>query len=239
MSNFLHHEPCPECGSKDNLGVWDDGHKYCFGCGHYEHSVIKLLPQKKTPPKDSGGVLMPPDASRTIPQKADEWLQKYGITAKERSEFNFMWSQRSQLLIMPVYDMDGKCLLWQGRYFGDVPNHPKYLTRGQPANVLDFIGSHTTDAVVLVEDKISAIKVGRHFNTVCLYGSHVSTTMLSRLSKISKHLILWLDSDKLKEMYSFQMDASPFFDIVSIIYTKPDPKELTNAEIQTEIKEVL
>lgn len=33
---FLGHEPCPACGSKDNLGRYADGHGYCFGCGHYE-----------------------------------------------------------------------------------------------------------------------------------------------------------------------------------------------------------
>ncbi|MBN9564949.1 MAG: toprim domain-containing protein [Alphaproteobacteria bacterium] len=31
-SNFVGHEPCPKCGSKDNLGRYDDGHGYCYGC---------------------------------------------------------------------------------------------------------------------------------------------------------------------------------------------------------------
>lgn len=34
-SEFLRHAPCPECGSKDNLGIYTDGHGYCFGCGYY------------------------------------------------------------------------------------------------------------------------------------------------------------------------------------------------------------
>lgn len=31
-------EPCPACGSTDNLARYSDGHAYCFGqgCGHYE-----------------------------------------------------------------------------------------------------------------------------------------------------------------------------------------------------------
>ena len=31
-------EPCPSCGSHDNLARYSDGHAYCFGagCGHYE-----------------------------------------------------------------------------------------------------------------------------------------------------------------------------------------------------------
>lgn len=36
-SVFLRKEPCPSCGSSDNLARYSDGHGHCFGCGHYEH----------------------------------------------------------------------------------------------------------------------------------------------------------------------------------------------------------
>lgn len=35
-STFLRKEPCPACGSRDNLARYSDGHGHCFGCGHYE-----------------------------------------------------------------------------------------------------------------------------------------------------------------------------------------------------------
>ena len=35
-SSYTHKEPCPACGSRDNLGRYDDGHGYCFGCGYWE-----------------------------------------------------------------------------------------------------------------------------------------------------------------------------------------------------------
>jgi len=38
-STFVNHEPCPDCGSKDNLARYSDGHGYCFGCGRYESST--------------------------------------------------------------------------------------------------------------------------------------------------------------------------------------------------------
>ena len=38
-SEFLRKEPCPSCGSRDNLGRYTDGHGYCFGCGHYESAT--------------------------------------------------------------------------------------------------------------------------------------------------------------------------------------------------------
>lgn len=35
-SDFVGREPCPSCGSRDNLARYSDGHGYCFGCHHYE-----------------------------------------------------------------------------------------------------------------------------------------------------------------------------------------------------------
>jgi twinkle protein len=35
-SEFLRKEPCPKCGSRDNLARYTDGHGFCFGCDHYE-----------------------------------------------------------------------------------------------------------------------------------------------------------------------------------------------------------
>ena len=36
MSTFVNHEPCPSCGSQDNLSRYGDGHAYCFGCQYRE-----------------------------------------------------------------------------------------------------------------------------------------------------------------------------------------------------------
>ncbi len=35
-SEFIQHEPCPKCGSRDNLARYTDGHAYCFGCEYRE-----------------------------------------------------------------------------------------------------------------------------------------------------------------------------------------------------------
>jgi twinkle protein len=55
-SEFVEHTECPKCGSRDNAGVYDDGHTYCFGCQTYTHPQgqsssspkIKLVSAKKT-----------------------------------------------------------------------------------------------------------------------------------------------------------------------------------------------
>ncbi len=33
--SFVSKAPCDKCGSKDNVGVYSDGHTYCFGCHTY------------------------------------------------------------------------------------------------------------------------------------------------------------------------------------------------------------
>jgi twinkle protein len=47
-SSCVGHEPCPSCGSRDNLARYDDGHGYCFGCQHYEPGRGEPQPERKT-----------------------------------------------------------------------------------------------------------------------------------------------------------------------------------------------
>jgi len=35
-SEFVKHEPCPQCQSRNNLARYSDGHGWCFGCGYRE-----------------------------------------------------------------------------------------------------------------------------------------------------------------------------------------------------------
>lgn len=45
-SAYSHKEPCPNCGSKDNLARYDDGHAYCFGCEYREPATGETTPSK-------------------------------------------------------------------------------------------------------------------------------------------------------------------------------------------------
>lgn len=48
-SHFVQHEPCPSCGSQNNLARYSDGHASCFsqGCSHYEHADGEVKEQKR------------------------------------------------------------------------------------------------------------------------------------------------------------------------------------------------
>jgi len=52
-SNLVGHGPCDSCGSSDALGVYDDGHSYCYSCSTYqpsgEGSQVPQVSPKETP----------------------------------------------------------------------------------------------------------------------------------------------------------------------------------------------
>lgn len=58
-SKLLYHGPCASCGSRDNVGIYDDGHTYCFGCGAYtqEDTASPQEPSPKAPSSFIPGVV--------------------------------------------------------------------------------------------------------------------------------------------------------------------------------------
>ena len=244
MGEFLGHEPCPNCGSRDNLGVWED-HKWCFGCGYYEgpkdrslEQLRKLAGKFQLSDKDYNNkkgknehIFLPSDYTRSLPAVAIDWLKKYEITEREVISNHLCWSPSHERLYFPVYDVYGNLVLYQGRFFGTNTRAPRYSTRGFPDLTYHFIGRDTNSCVVLVEDIISAIKVGRFHLAMPLWGSQISTERLIKLGDRFKDLIIWLDRDKAKYSLKQRYKASIFFDRVANIITEKDPKEYTNGEI--------
>ena len=44
-NDFVQHEPCPNCKSRDNLARYSDNSAYCFGCEYSEQSKEgKIIP---------------------------------------------------------------------------------------------------------------------------------------------------------------------------------------------------
>lgn len=250
MSIFLKHEPCPKCGpvldrSGDNLGVFSDGHKWCFACGYYQHSsgVIDLKQIKEriramrtaemqTPPT------LPGDHTYILPPRVESWLAMYGISADESSKYRMGWSENYERLILPYYDSSGNLLMWQGRYFpanGDTTSkRPKYFTQGRADSILALFGNSDADeqAVCVVEDFVSAIKVARVHSAICLWGSELSLNKLKRIAIKFTKLFIWLDKDKASHSAKCEVKARPYFTGVTGIYTTYDPKCYTTEEIR-------
>ena len=221
MAKWIKNTHCPRCGSKDNLGVWDDGSTHCWGgCG--EWSPPKVLQLNRVKSDIYINVYLPNDVIDILPTKALDWLAKYHLTKEELSVIKPLYSYEKDLLVFPIYDDQGELLMWQGRYFGDNTNHPKYLTYGAK-NVLHIVGVES-DTIVVTEDLVSAVRVGSVINAMPLWGSSMPLESIIRLSKRFKYLSIWLDNNKAKESLKTRIKASPYFDGVLSIVTELDPK---------------
>jgi ribosomal protein S27AE len=221
MATFLKHEPCPKCGSKDNLGRYDDGSAYCFGCGYTEN------PNRYTPAtnrlSDEPSIRLPEDATTDFTGPGLDWLCSFGITSSERIRYRMLWSPTRQQLIFPLYDKSHKLVAWQGRNF-----HPaaksKYFSQGKIHDVLYFCGKKEAP-VILVEDLLSAIKIGRIACAMPLWGSEASTPLLVRLKSHTNGVVLWLDSDKWKNSHDIVKRAQSVGLAGLSVFTNKDPKE--------------
>lgn len=245
------HEACPKCRVRgadtrgDNLARYPDGHAYCFSCGHYEppdrerqlHALLRAAPEwrRNELEADDSFLNFPTDFDRYLPKVVSEWLKKYGITSKEIISNRFGWSEERQMLIMPIFDKDDKLEMWQGRYFGNNPNFKlKYLTKGPKSDIVHIIWPANYSLVneevygkgakvILVEGLIDAIKVGRVFPAVPLWGSKAPLQLLRKLSKQFSSMGVWLDPDMTAESLRTAIRASQFIQ-ASVITTVHDPK---------------
>lgn len=238
---FSHHAPCPRCHSRDNLGVYVDGHKYCFGCKFYVPSPesIEQLRRKTMENNNNNVTLASIDSSgftNAIPSKAMEWIKKYGITDNEIQHYGILWNANKDSLVFPIRDDHG-IVYTNERYFGDNQNHPKYLTYGNKAlNTVYLVNKNTPNSLVLVEDFISAIKVARFANCHPLFGSTVPANTLKWVCAWFKTIRIWLDMDKASQSLLEASKASQWVSNTRSIITPLDPKEYDNNSLILTLK---
>lgn len=248
MSNFLRHTQCPQCAKDgrdrngNNLGNYADGSVFCFSCGYRRSAKgierLKAAASAGTTTLENQ-VCLPGDVEFSIPQRAWDFLGQYQLTKEDVNEHRIMWSEQWQRLIFPFFDGERLCG-WQGRYLGDPhpvgKNPAKWYSQGNLQELLHICGQNSKNAdqcgIVLVEDVISAIKVGHVCPASPLFGSHLSTKQAFRYNRFYQEIILWLDKDKAR--YSLLRDKS--LNSLGIktrsVITEKDPKEYSEEEIQ-------
>ena len=223
MSQFLGHIPCPRCGSRDNLGDYDD-HQYCFGCKYYKlKNDIGSIRSRIYNKRDDKGVDMLGNFSE-IPRNAMKWLLSYGISQEDIQEHGIKWEPRKQLLVL----LD-TAKYWQGRVF-DPNSKMKYLSSG--IKPLTIYGEG--DTLVLVEDIISAMRVARTHSGFCsapLLGSSLSYEFENQIVESFKRVYVWLDRDKTLNALRIKRKLQQRGLESRVIVTDNDPKEYSRGEI--------
>ena len=152
-STFLRHEPCPKCGSKDNLGRYDDGHAYCFGCEYYEPGEDMQL-MEETQEVTRGDFIrfeIAPLGKRSIDEETcQKW--KYGIGQY----------QGNPVQVANYYTPSGE-LVAQKLRFSD-----KTFRILGSSDQMGLYGSHLWQdggkMVTITEGEIDALSVSQMFN---------------------------------------------------------------------------
>jgi len=127
-------------------------------------------------------------------------------------------------------------LAWQYRYFGSNEKHPKWVGYGINENLIHIISPSSSTplgSVVLVEDLISATKVGSITPTLCLFGSNISLKRLATLKTLGyTEIVIWLDWDKKEYAIKAASLAQSIGLQARVIHTQLDPKEYNIEEIK-------
>lgn len=260
-----HQGPCPQCSSSDAYTMYEDGHGYCFSCHYYSPGSNNVEYLKKQAAAWSTRLLgryqqMATDTrslqeidpykfninnySSVIDKKALVWLRKYGITDSEIKGFRFLWNHKTSSLVFPFYDNSGKIILTNERYFGENKDFPKYITHGNKSTYLYWYTPNRNcpsthpDVGIIVEDIVSAIRVGRYFLCMPLLGSTMPVGASKTVYNKCKRARVWLDMDKASASIVEASKLSQWGEARSIV-TLLDPKEYSDEEIKKKVLDTL
>lgn len=240
MSDFLFNGPCPRCGSKDNLANYADGSKWCWGCHYREPRTTSpyVLGKGKDVSSDvSENPRMPEDASTQFSAGAVEWLAGFHLDIPTAISRGVVYSESRDQIIYQLGNVWQARNLREGGSQGNSKRRfSKNFTSGNVNECTHIYGALEVNRgrlvqLVIVEDPVSAIRVAALQDAMPLLGSHLATSRLNSVAGLYNSVVLWLDSDKLKEA----RDIAGRFKLVGVtarvVWTELDPKVYTNEEI--------
>jgi len=219
----------------------------CFRCGCFgsnrEGRVRGFFDAKKAESDvdvKHGAITMPYDSqgdTREWPSKARVWIRRARVTDDEVKRYGISYSARLGRIVLPVYD-DGNMVGYQARKIHESDVGPKYYTRtSEPERMVFTVdNSNHPDTIVLCEDVLSAIRVGRFVSAGAILGTSTSNYSLSLLTQDKKHAIIYLDYDNrvvINTSIKLKNKLELLLSKVDLIRTTKDPKTLSDTELES------
>jgi hypothetical protein len=208
---------------------------HCFKCGehtfmyhesqsyrdrkHREAAIAAARQEKKRQ-----GFDLPLDFSQTIAPAGLAWLGSGGWTADLIFKYGIGWSDRLSRVVLPL-DIG-----WQARAVME-GHQPKYLSKC-PTDMI-WRSEPITDRVCLVEDVLSAGRVGQLYPSVAILGTEPRSVM--QWIGQCKEVVLWFDNDDAGRTARAKIEKVlrwiPSIRLLEV-RTAMDPKKYTTREIR-------
>jgi hypothetical protein len=237
------------CGADNSLLVNHSEKGYschCFRCGNNEwhgHGLrsIDTIQRHKREREACmyKQVQLPDDYTLTIPDKLAVWFYQYGISAPLARSYGIGYSPSLDRVVLPVFE-SGTLTAVQMRTI-DPARKPKYLNPTGPGvsgAIFESDLRPTKGVTVLVEDILSAIKVGKVHHATSILGTNMTDVRAAKINSKNHTVLIWLDSDKAGREGARDAEKQLLLLGVRVIRicTPLDPKLYTLEEIRRHIQ---
>lgn len=260
MARVTKRSACPKCRERgkdrsgDNLIHYEDGGAHCFSCGF--HNDPKFF-HSFTPKVVYGSKSLPTDFTREVPAEGWKWLLQWGLPYTHWKPYTGYTPEEHRLVLLggdphnPSFSIgrrlvsktDGDEQKHRGDSSrGDQTNRAsrKWVTWGESHSYAIPQGRSLGGATVVVEDLISAHKVGTITETLPLMGTALYPAHIKFLQQRTDPIIMWLDNDQKglvsKKALKLNMLTGR---TVYIVHTVKDPKAISFDEIRYTINSVI
>lgn len=238
MSRYKY-EACPRCTANgkdsrgDNLVVYDNGHAHCFACSwhrfpkHYNHLV-----KENHGPKS----VCPSDFTREVPARAWQWVLQYGLPFTHWQAHCGYSEEKGERLVFRVYN--GQSMAFSiGRLLTEPTREQrKWYVWGDSHKHCEIVGQGSGESIALVEDIVSAHKVGQVNECIPLFGTRVHPCHIYYLANQRRPVTIWLDKDQELNVKKQALQLQSLIDQpVKVVTTEKDPKSLSFEQIEKEL----
>lgn len=262
MSVISKSHNCPYRRSPhENLAFvnYDNGH-WCYSCNKGEfkgndYYVFKGINPKNTIALDES-IIVPENfqSPKDFSLETLAWLYKYYIFDELIYKYSIRYCPYTSYTTKTGQLFEGESLLfpiiskleivaYQQRFFPNKQFYSKDIKKH-----IFVAGNHATSTVVLVEDFISAIRIGELENCIWLQGTGLTKDLSNYIIRHYHHIKLWLDGDEagakaaegiynsLIKRLEIETKDNAFAVRCSLtvrnITTENDPKSYSNEEIR-------
>lgn len=191
--------------------------------------------------RDSGGIsrqfAIPQDCVQGVSDHRRAWLSQFSIGATDIARYGISERQNDiNGVYFPVYNLAGRYSGYlrrevkrEGQILPVSTTNPKWLNQVTVGSVFISKQPVSSRTLVLVEDAVSAICVGKFHKSVALLGTYLGKEQLPNILNIIYNnsigrVIIALDPDATDKAKKIEKDLTQYVSNVKAIITIKDPK---------------